>query len=80
MAQVDLVKHFGDLASACRRLTNVLEETWEILEDKDENDWRIHDLANAVNGLNGVTRDLDGIVFGMMLDAEDDIQQEENNG
>jgi hypothetical protein len=80
MAEVDLVKHFGDLASACRRLTNVLEETWDILEDKDENDWRINDLANAVDGLKDVTRELDGIVFGMMLDAEDDLQKEEDNG
>jgi len=80
MAKVDLVKHFSELASACRRLGNVLNETSDILEAKDKHDWRINDLAGAYDGLVVATRQLDSIVFGMMLDAEDDLQQEENNG
>lgn len=78
MAEVDLLKHFSELAHATRKLMNVLTETKDILHKNDEHDWRINDLEDAIDGLVDTTRDLDSIVFGMLMDAEAD--KEADNG
>jgi hypothetical protein len=70
MTEIDLVKHFSELATASRRLTNVIQETLEILETKDEHDTRLVDLEGAAEGLILATRHLDSVVFIMMLDEE----------
>lgn len=78
MAEVDLLKHFTDLASATHRIGIVLDETWKILEKQDEHNPHLHTLGDAIKAVFVAGAELDRLVFDLMLDAEDD--KEKNNG
>jgi hypothetical protein len=81
MTEVNLVKHFTDLASATHRIGMVLNETWKILKQQDENNPHLNTLADAIDPMFVAAAELDRLVFDLMLDAEDDItRKEKNNG
>lgn len=78
MAEVDLLKHFTDLASATHRIGKVLDDTWTILEKQDEHNPHLVTLGDAIKAVFVAGAELDRLVFDLMLDAEDD--KEKNNG
>jgi hypothetical protein len=80
MTEVNLVKHFTDLASATHRIGMVLNETWKILKQKDEHNPHLNTLADAIDPMFTAAAELDRLVFNLILDAEDDLAQGENNG
>jgi len=72
MAEVDLLKHFSDLASATHRIGIVLEETYKIMHEKDKHNFHLHTLGDAVKAVFVAGAELDRLIFDLMLDAEDD--------
>jgi hypothetical protein len=75
-----MVKHFSDLATATHRLANVLNDTWKVLKQKDEHNPHLDTLTDAIDPMFTAAAELDRLVFNLILDAEDDLAQGENNG